>query len=125
MQFSLAWQQDVQTVESPSATGTGTEIVDIHFNQLHDNPDEEEPNCVSQSTTPGPSSAKKPKFYWKWNKEAEAWLLNKCVQHHFSRCKQTKMDIFHNGLMENMWADNVTWRMRVFNKIDTVCKSNS
>lgn len=72
----MLWQQEVQTVEIPSAMGTGTEIVDIHFNQLNDNPDEEEPSWDSQSTTPRQSSAKRPKFYWKWNIEAEAWFLN-------------------------------------------------
>ena len=121
MQFSLVCRQEITQVEIPNPA-TGIEVVDIHLNPVND--DMEEDECDSP-TTPKLSATKRPRFCWKWNKDAEAWLCNECSQNNYSRSKQAKMDIFTKGLRENMWADTITWRMRVFTKIDTVCKSHT
>ena len=118
MQFALVCKQQVKTVKIPA--GNTSEIVHIHLDEMNEEHHEDEETLETPETTP--NTAKKAKFYWKWNKEAESWLLKQCEENQFSRSKQVKMDIFQRGLRQNMWGNNVTWRMRVFNKIDTVSK---
>lgn len=80
--------------------------------------------CTSTPDPQTPAPSRKTKFFWKWNSAAEDWLYEKCRKNSFSRSRAIKSEIFKEGIREKLWTDSVTWSVRVFNKIDTICKGN-
>lgn len=82
------------------------------------------PSCSANPSPKIPASTKKSKFFWKWNSTAEDWLHEKRRQNSFSRSRSIKSEIFERGIAEKLWTESVTWSVRVYNKIDTICKTN-
>lgn len=82
------------------------------------------PSCSANPSPKIPASTKKSKFFWKWNSTAEDWLHEKRRQNSFSRSRSIKSKILERGIAEKLWTESVTWSVRVYNKIDTICKTN-
>lgn len=82
------------------------------------------PSGSANPSSKTPASTKKSKFFWKWNSTTEDWLHEKCRQNSFSRSRSIKSKIFERGIAEKLWTDSVTCSVRVYNKIDTICKTN-
>lgn len=81
------------------------------------------PSCSVNPSLKTPASTKKSKLFWKWNSTAKDWLHEKRRQNSFSR--SIKSEIFERGVAEKLWTESVTWSVRVYNKIDTICKTNN